>query len=211
MISPSRRSREELCPAEGHSENSSDADAARWFCARTQPCRESFAHSFLQQIKEVESFLPRIRFRGTGRRRKQWIVEPLFPGYLFCKFDWRLHTRTVTYSPGVSGLIHFGLHYPVIPPEVIQELQQTFGTDEATTIDRSVRVGDRAIVQVGPMRGVEGVVCRVLPNKGRVAVLMEFLGQQTQIEIDVDHLEIPDRLNLRTAVSVSSNIKRELQ
>jgi len=190
--SPSRR--EESNPLDGRrSELPSLTDAADWFCARTQPGRESFAHSFLKGIKDIESFLPRIRFRGTGRRRKQWIVEPLFPGYLLCKFRWQLHARTVTYSPGVSGLIHFGNHYPIIPVEVIRELKQTFATDEPTTIDRTVQIGDRAIVQVGPMRGAEGLVCRVLPEKGRVAILMEFLGQQTQIEIDVNHLEIQAR------------------
>jgi len=144
-------------------------------------------------MKEIESYLPQIRYRGTGRRRREWIVEPLFPGYLFCYLNWRLHTRMVTYSPGVLGLIHFGRHYPMVPLEVIREMQQTFGTNGATTVDRTARIGDHAIVRVGPMRGAEGPICRVLPEKGRVAILMEFLGQQTQIEFDEDQLEIPDR------------------
>ncbi len=171
----------------------SEPDVPHWFCVRTQPNRESFAHSSLQQMGDVESFLPRIRFRGTGRRRGHWIVEPLFPSYVFCRFVWRLRARAVAYAPGVSGLIHFGRHYPIVPLEVIRELQQTFGSDEPTTVDRTVCIGDRAVVQVGPMQGVEGLICRVLPEKGRVAILMEFLGQQTQVEIDVDHLEISNR------------------
>lgn len=178
-------------PKEHRQPTGSEADVAHWFCVRTQPNRESFAHSSLQQMEEVESFLPRIRFRGTGRRRGQWIIEPLFPGYLFCRFVWRLRARAVAYSPGVSGLIHFGRHYPLVPLEVVRDLQLTFGVDEPTTVDRTVCIGDRAIVQVGPMQGVEGVICRVLPEKGRVAILMEFLGQQTQVEVDADHLELP--------------------
>ena len=39
-----------------------------WLCVRTQPGREMFAHTFLKKLEKVESFLPRIRFRGTGRR-----------------------------------------------------------------------------------------------------------------------------------------------
>jgi Transcription termination factor nusG len=137
-----------------HSGNPTETDVD-WFCVRTQPCRESFAYSFLQGMPDVETFLPRIRYRGTGRRRRQWIVEPLFPGYLFCKFSWRSRFRAVTYSPGILGLIHFGHYYPVIPLEVVQDLQQTFGAEEATEIDRTARIGDRAIVEVGPMRGID--------------------------------------------------------
>ena len=172
--------------------------SAFWFCLRTQPRRETFAHTFLKKLETVESFFPRIRFRGTGRRRGQWIVESLFPGYLFCKFNWRHQARAVSYSPGVSGLIHFGNHHPVIPDEVIQQLKATFGQDEITTVETALKIGDRVIIEAGPMRGSEGVVCRVLPSKTRVALLLEFLGQQTQIEIDIEQLQLPT--DLRTAI-----------
>ena len=130
--------------------------SAFWFCLRTQPRRETFAHTFLKKLETVESFFPRIRFRGTGRRRGQWIVESLFPGYLFCKFNWRHQARAVSYSPGVSGLIHFGNHHPVIPDEVIQQLKATFGQDEITTVETALKIGDRVIIEAGPMRGSEG-------------------------------------------------------
>jgi len=185
--------------------NSHDGDKAAdmdhsafWFCLRTQPRRETFAHTFLKKLETVESFFPRIRFRGTGRRRGQWIVESLFPGYLFCKFNWRHQARAVSYSPGVSGLIHFGNHHPVIPDEVIQQLKATFGQDEITTVETALKIGDRVIIEAGPMRGSEGVVCRVLPSKTRVALLLEFLGQQTQIEIDIEQLHLPT--DLRTTI-----------
>jgi transcriptional antiterminator RfaH len=176
-----------------------ERDEALWFCLRTQPRHEAFAHGFLQRQASVQSFLPRIRFRGTGRRRGRWIVEALFPGYLFCQFNWRKHARLVTYSPGVAGVIHFGNDYPVIPTDVIQQLQSTFGQDEPKTVDHSLQIGDRVLIEAGPMRGAEGVVCRVLPGKMRVALLLEFLGQQTQIEIDVEQVQTPrDR---RTSIS----------
>ena len=168
-----------------------EPDAALWFCLRTQPRHEAFAHGFLQRQESVQSFFPRIRFRGTGRRRGQWIVEALFPGYLFCRFNWRSHARLVTYSPGVAGLIHFGNDYPVIPDAAIQQLQSSFGLDEPATVDQSLKIGDRVLIEAGPMQGTEGTVCRVLPGKTRVALLLEFLGQQTQIEIDVSQVQSP--------------------
>jgi len=160
-----------------------------WFCLRTQPRREMFAHTYLKKLEKVESFFPRIRFKGTGRRRGRWITESLFPGYLFCKFDLRHQARAVCYSPGVSGIIHFGSHCPTIPPEVIRQLQATFGQDEITMVEQTLKIGDRVLIESGPMQGLEGIVCRVLPGRNRVALLLEFLGQQTQIEIDLDQTQ----------------------
>ena len=173
-------------------------EGAFWFCLRTQPRREMFAHTFLKKLEAVESFFPRIRFRGTGRRHDQWITESLFPGYLFCRFNWQRQARAVSYSPGVSGLIHFGNNHPIIPDEVIQQLKSTFGADEVATVEQSIKIGDRVLIEAGPMSGAEGVVCRVLPGKTRVALLLEFLGQQTQIEIDIDQIQTPR--DLRTTV-----------
>jgi transcriptional antiterminator RfaH len=168
-----------------------DAWEAQWFCLRTQPHREFFAHTFLQKLETVESFLPRIRFQGTGRRRGQWITEALFPGYIFCKFILCQQVRAVSYSPGISGLIHFGNYSPTIPFETIQQLQATFGAGEPATLNQTLKIGDRVLIESGPMQGLEGLVCRVLPGKTRVALLLEFLGQQTQIEIDTDQTHIP--------------------
>ena len=162
-----------------------------WFCLRTQPRREAFAHDFLKRQEQLKSFFPRIRFRGAGRLRGQWMIEALFPGYLFCQFNWRLHAKLVSYCPGISGLIHFGNNYPVIPFDVIQELQSQFGQDEPVTVDQPLKIGDRVVIEAGPMQGVEGIVCRVLPGKMRVALLLEFLGQQTQIEVDVNQIHPP--------------------
>jgi transcriptional antiterminator RfaH len=177
------------CPAD--LKEKSAPDELFWFCLRTQPHRELFAHTSLKKLEKVESFFPRIRFLGTGRRQGRWITEALFPGYLFCKFNLRDQTRAVSYSPGVSGLIHFGNHCPTVPSEVIQQLQATFGPDEVTTVEQPLKIGDRVLIESGPMRGLEGIVCRVLPGKTRVALLLEFLGQQTQIEIDVSQAQAP--------------------
>ena len=169
----------------------SNAEQAFWFALRTQARRESFAHTNLQKLEAVESFLPRIRYQGTGRRHGRWITESLFPGYIFCKFNLSLQARAVGYSPGVSGLIHFGRHCPTIPEEVIQQLQTVFGAEEPKTVEHALKIGDRVLIETGPMRGFDGIVYRVLPGKTRVALLLEFLGQQTQIEIDLAGIQIP--------------------
>ena len=43
--------------------------------------------------------------------------------------------------------------------------------------------GDEVEIAEGAMRGLRAIVTRVLPGRERIAVLMEFLGRQTMVEL----------------------------
>src|SRR5580698_9490241 len=97
-----------------------------WFCLRSQPKHEHIAAAHLQQ-NQVEVFFPRIRFKRTTRKGPAWVTEALFPNYLFARFDWGNSLRLVCHSPGVSGVVHFGQNWPVIPEEAIEEMRVCLG------------------------------------------------------------------------------------
>src|SRR5271154_6203505 len=111
-------------------ESSGDGPGLAWFCLRSQPKHEHIAAARLRLQPGIEVFVPRIRFRRTTRRGPVWVTEALFPNYLFARFDWKTSLRTVHHSPGVSGVVHFGVHWPTIANEVINELRATLGQDE---------------------------------------------------------------------------------
>jgi len=159
------------------------SDRARWFCLKSQPKHEHIAAAHLRQTSTVEVFLPRIRFKRATRQGTVWVTEALFPGYLFAQFDWQASLRLVQHSRGVRGVVHFGERWPAIPDEIILELQQTIGTNGLRIIPESFVPGDEVEIAGGAMRGLRAVVTRVLPGRERIAVLMEFLGRQTMIEL----------------------------
>jgi transcriptional antiterminator RfaH len=154
-----------------------------WFCLKSQPKHEHIAAAHLRLNSAVEVFLPRIRFKRATRQGTAWVTEALFPGYLFARFDWQASLRLVQHSRGVRGVVHFGERWPAIPENIIHELQQSIGTDELRTIPESFAPGDEVEITEGAMRGLRAVVTRVLPGRERIAVLMEFLGRQTMIEL----------------------------
>ncbi len=158
-------------------------NCALWFCLKSQPKHEHIAEAHLRQTRSVEVFLPRIRFKRATRRGTAWVTEALFPGYLFARFDWQSSLRLVQHSRGVRGVVHFGERWPAIPADTIRELQQTVGEAGLRTIPEDFRPGDEAEITEGAMRGLRAVVSRVLPGRERIAVLMEFLGRQTMIEL----------------------------
>lgn len=154
-----------------------------WFCLRSQPKHEHIAAAHLRKMEGVAVFLPRVRFQRGTHRGLAWVTEALFPNYLFARFDWQSCLRRVQGARGVGGVVHFGERWPVIPETVIAELQQAIGTDELHTISAELFPGDAVEIADGAMRGLRAVVSRVMPNRERVAVLMEFLGRQTTVEV----------------------------
>jgi transcriptional antiterminator RfaH len=157
--------------------------AANWFCLRSQPKHEHIAAAHLNKIPNVEVFLPRVRFRRATRQGMAWVTEALFPNYLFAHFNWQSDLRQVQAARGVSGVVHFGDRWPVVEERVIADLRQTFGESEVHTITAAFQPGETVEIAEGAMRGLRAVVTRVMPSRDRVAVLLDFIGQQTMIEV----------------------------
>lgn len=159
-----------------------------WFCLRSQPKHEHIAAAHLRRFPEINVFLPRVRFKRSTRRGAAWATEALFPGYFFARFDWRTSLRQARHATGVRGVVHFGDRWPTIPDNVIAELRGLIGENEIHTLSAELAPGDAVQIAEGTMRGLRAVVTRVMPGRERVAVLMEFLGRQTMIEVPANFL-----------------------
>lgn len=176
-----------------------DSSPPQWFCLHSQPKREHIAARHVSQLAGVETFLPRIRFRRARRQGPVWVTEALFPNYLFARFSWPTHVRSVRHAPGVSDVVHFGSRWPAIPDEVMQELRARFADDSAYVISNSLAAGDDVEISGGAFHGLAGVITRVMPARERVAVLLEFLGRQTAVEIPT--VSVIKRADARAAIT----------
>jgi transcriptional antiterminator RfaH len=159
--------------------------APNWFCLRCQPKHEHIAAGHLKKIPDTEAFLPRIRFQRSTRQGLFWVTEALFPNYLFARFDWHDSLRQVQAAPGVRGVVHFGTRWPIIEDGTIADLRQAVGEDELHVIAAPLQAGDTVEIAAGAMRGLQAVVSRVMPSRERVAVLFDFLGRQTMLDLPV--------------------------
>lgn len=157
--------------------------APNWFCLSSQPKHEHIAAAHLKKIGGVEVFLPRVRFQQARRQGLAWATEALFPGYLFARFDWHHALRQVQAARGIRTVVHFGSRWPVIDDATVEDLKRAVGADELHVIAAPLQPGDAVEIAVGAMHGLRAVVSRVMPGRERVAVLLEFLGRQTMIEV----------------------------
>jgi transcriptional antiterminator RfaH len=168
-------------------------DSTAWFCVRTQTKHEHIAAAYLRQNLELEVFLPRIRFKRPTRQGPAWVTEALFTNYLFARFDPGASLRHIEHACGVRGIVHFGNFRPAIPGEIIAELRAAMGNEELHVIANEFNPGDTVEIVGGAFHGLQAVVNRVLPAKQRVAVLLDFLGHQTAVELAGSQLVQTDR------------------
>lgn len=161
---------------------------ATWFCVQTQPKHEHIAAAQLRQNSSLEVFLPRIRYRRSTRCGPAWVTEALFPNYLFAHFDLVTQLRLIQATRGVRKVVHFGTRWPTIPEATIAELRSATGIDEVKVLSQDLHPGDAVEVADGVFHGLQALVTKVMPQRQRVSVLLDFLGRQTAVELDRNQL-----------------------
>ena len=159
-----------------------------WFCVRSRPKREYITASYLREKIGIEVYLPRVRFKRHTVRGPKWFEEALFPPYLFARFNLLERFRQVHHGHGARGIVHFGKHWPTVPEALISELRQTIPDDLPLGLRDEFRPGDAVMISGGPLHQLEAVVTQLMPGKMRAAVLLDFLGRQTMVELDTAHL-----------------------
>lgn len=173
-------------------------DKVFWFCLRSQPKHEHIAAAHLRLLPGLEIFCPRMKLRRMTRRGPAWFTEALFPGYLFARFDPVQSQKQVLYAQGVSGIVKFGLEPAVVPGEAIAELQVRMGGAEWAVVDSEIREGDRVCITEGVFKGLQTVVTQILSARERVRVLLEFLGQSREVDVERTQL-LPQRSHVLIA------------
>lgn len=170
-----------------------------WFCLRTQSKHEHIAAACLRADFAIETCLPRIRFRRPTRRGPVQFTEALFPNYLFARFNLSSQLLAVQNSHAVRGIVHFGGKWPSVPEATISGLRTSLGDSEVLVIPDQFEPGQLVEIAGGAFHGLSAVVLRVMPARERVAVLLDFLGRQTTVELAQDALVLPglERISFR--------------
>ncbi len=164
-----------------------DPDA--WLCLQAQPRRDQIAAGHLRQIEGVSVFAPRIRFHRRGKLGKRLQTEPLFPGYLFARFDFAPLYRLIRLTPGVSRLVEFGGRYATLDQRSIDALRELTGHGEIRDVTApEPRSGDDVTLGAGPFAGSHGVVLDWKPAQERVRVLIELMGREVLTEVPLHDL-----------------------
>ena len=139
-----------------------------------------------------ETFLP--LHETTSRRLSRFIntSKPLFPGYMFIKFDraeseW--HKINNTY--GVSHLITFNSILKSIPTIFVDHLMKRYDLSGKLLPIQKLKKGDQVTVLTGPFANFIATVEKYEADQ-RIWILMDLMGRKTKIITPSDALKLSD-------------------
>ena len=135
-----------------------------------------------------ETFLP--LHETTSRRLSRFIntSKPLFPGYMFIKFDKaesKWHKINSTY--GVSRLITFNSILKSIPTSVVDSLMKRYDLSGKLLPIQKLKTGDQVKVSKGPFANFIATVEKYEADQ-RIWILMDLMGRKTKIQSPSDNL-----------------------
>ncbi len=127
-----------------------------WYALKIRTRSEAVALASLEYYG-FESYCPQVKTRRQYSDRLKAVAEPVFPGYLFCRFDLSSKSKVLA-SSAVAGIVGFGPQPAPIPASEIEALRRT--VDAGGLAAPVPKAGDRVRVTDGPLRDVEGVLVR---------------------------------------------------
>ncbi len=158
-----------------------------WYVVYTKPQKELQVVGLLEE-KHLPVYLPEVyqKFRGKVQLR------PLFPRYLFVQMDLnRTEVGVVNYTPGVLKVVSNDDKPLPLRDEVIEAIREEVErlNEMGGLPAERFREGEIVRLRSGPLAGMEAVFVRHLGPEERAVVLLRFLGQENQVEIDLSEIE----------------------
>ena len=160
-----------------------------WYVVKTNPRKEDGAAMLLSIASEgrVETYLPKLRGRST-RGPAAGRMQPLFPGYLFARFDGESDDSVlVKRSPGVAYVLGYGGIPVAMPEELVSGISRRL-EDSFIPPELQFSPGDGVYVTEGPLKDVEAIFDRRLSPSGRSRVLIRIVSRYVPLEIDESKL-----------------------
>lgn len=134
-------------------------------------------------MRGLDFFLPSRRIKRRWSDRVKILDVPLFPGYVFCRFDIADRLRVLN-CPGASRIVGAG-NVPVpIDDGEIDAIKALVASPVVLTPWPYLRTGQRVRLDHGPLAGLEGLVIRAREGSLRVVVSVTLLQRSVAAEIE---------------------------
>jgi len=167
--------------------------ARPWFALQTRPKNERKVESLLRQ-KGYECFTPTYRLKRKWSDRVVEIDFPLFPGYVFCRFNASALGKAIS-TQGVTRIVGFGGTPAEVAREEIESLQLLAQSNFLREPWKYLPSGTIVLVETGPLAGVQGIISAG-ENNMRLVISVTLLQRSVAIQLGED-----------TVISVITDLK----
>ena len=157
-----------------------------WYGVRTRPNHENVA----AMVLEGKGYAPYLPVYSLRRRRSDNSMvkseRPLFPGYMFCRFDAKKRLP-ILMTTGVISVVSFGREPAPIPDEEIEAVKAVLRSGLPAEPCAYLQEGQRVRVTYGSLEGVEGILVKK-KNQCRMVISVTMLQRSISVEIEGERL-----------------------
>lgn len=168
---------------DGHTDHTRTDSSAKlaWYALQVRSRKE---HHVSSQIlgRGLECLLPTYKSIRKWSDRTKEIEQPLFPGYLFCRFDFQERRPLIT-IPGVLQIVGNGRVAIPVSDDEICALRLAVSSEMPKQPWPYLEVGQRVRVNYGTLTGLEGILVNVKGNH-RVVLSVTLLQRSVAMEVD---------------------------
>jgi transcription antitermination factor NusG len=171
-----------------------------WYALQVRSRHEKLVASTLLS-KGYEGFLPVCHKKSRWSDRYKDVLLPLFPGYVFCRFE-AAKRLPVLVTPGVVRVLGIGGSPHPVEEEEISAVLAIVASGLYAEPYPFLRTGQRVRIEQGSLSGVEGILAG---SKGpaRLIISLSLLQRSVAVEIDRDWVaavDAPKDLNMLESV-----------
>ena len=155
-----------------------------WYVVHSQPHGEERARLNLER-QGFDVYLPKYLKHRRHARRVERVRRPLFPRYLFVRFDpERAQWRSINGTFGVAYLVSHGDEPIPVPDKIVDAMQARHDDDGLVVLytPASFRLGQKLEIVDGPFAWHTGLFQRLNDNE-RVVLLLDLLGRQVSVTV----------------------------
>jgi len=156
-----------------------------WYALQVRSRKESYVAAQIQG-QGFECLLPTYKSIRKWSDRMKELEQPLFPGYLFCRFDFQSRRPVVT-TPGVLQIVGYGRTAIPVSDEEIHALKLAVSSGMPKQPWPYLEVGQRVRVNYGTLTGLEGILVNVKGNH-RVVLSVTLLQRSVAMEVETSWL-----------------------
>jgi transcription antitermination factor NusG len=152
-----------------------------WFALQVHARHEMTVAYFLEG-SGYESFLPLYKCRKRWSDRIKEVRTPLFPGYLFCRFDPE-DRFPILKTPGVTQIVGYNRVPVPVDEAEIHAIRTLVSLGMPNQPWPFLEVGDHVRIESGPLCGIEGILMEFKGNH-RLVLSITLLRRSVAVEID---------------------------
>jgi transcription antitermination factor NusG len=152
-----------------------------WFALQVRSRYENIVTAHLGGMG-YESFLPLYLCRRRWSDRFKEIECPLFPGYVFCRFN-ALDRFPILIIPGVSLIVGMGKTPVPIDEAEIAAIQAAVKSGLPSQPWPFIQIGQRVRIEHGPLCGLEGML---LDFRGQHRLVLSVTLLQRSVAVQVE-------------------------